>query len=50
MTVLFLVLPHNISARSALVMLIAIYLTWLTAPSVAANVWWGTTEAPCCRN
>ena len=45
MAVLLLTLPHKVSARSALVMLIAVCLTWLTVISEIANAWWGTTES-----
>lgn len=45
MAVLLLTLPHAISARSALVMLIAVCLTWLTVISEIANAWWGTSES-----
>ncbi|MBS0423918.1 MAG: hypothetical protein JSR71_05710 [Proteobacteria bacterium] len=42
MAALLLTLPHKVSARSALVMLIAACLTWLTVISEIANAWWGT--------
>lgn len=42
MAVLLLTLPHAVSARSALVMLVAACLTWLTVISEIANAWWGT--------
>lgn len=45
MAVLLLTLPHKVSARSALVMLIAVCLTWLTVISEIANAWWGTAES-----
>lgn len=45
MAVLLLTLPHKVSARSALVMLIAACLTWLTVISEVANAWWGTAES-----
>lgn len=45
MAVLLLTLPHRVSARSALVMLIAVCLTWLTVISEVANAWWGTAES-----
>ena len=45
MAVLLLTLPHKVSARSALVMLIAACLTWLTVFSEIANAWWGTAES-----
>lgn len=45
MAVLLLTLPHKVSARSALVMLVAVCLTWLTVISEIANAWWGTTES-----
>lgn len=45
MAVLLLTLPHKVSARSALIMLIAAWLTWLTVISEIANAWWGTAES-----
>lgn len=45
MAVLLLTLPHKVSARSALVMLGAACLTWLTVISEIANAWWGTSES-----
>ncbi|MER0203815.1 MAG: hypothetical protein DU480_08170 [Nitrosomonas sp.] len=45
MAVLLLTLPHKVSARSALIMLIAVCLTWLTVISEIANAWWGTAES-----
>lgn len=45
MATLLLTLPHKVSARSALVMLIAACLTWLTVVSEIANAWWGTAES-----
>ena len=42
MALLLLALPHNVSAHSALVMLIAVCLTWLTVITEVANAWWGT--------
>lgn len=45
MAVLLLALPHKVSARSALIMLIAACLTWLTVVSEIANAWWGTAES-----
>jgi len=45
MAVLLLTLPHKVSARSALVMLVAVCLTWLTVISEIANAWWGTSES-----
>ena len=45
MAVLLLTLPHKVSARSALVMLVAVCLTWLTVISEIANAWWGTAES-----
>lgn len=45
MAVLLLTLPHAVSARSALVMLGAVCLTWLTVISEIANAWWGTSES-----
>lgn len=45
MAVLLLTLPHTVSARSALVMLGAACLTWLTVISEIANAWWGTAES-----
>ncbi|MBS0484985.1 MAG: hypothetical protein JSS06_07195, partial [Proteobacteria bacterium] len=45
MAVLLLTLPHKVSARSALIMLIAACLTWLTVISEIANAWWGTAES-----
>ncbi|NBQ69406.1 MAG: hypothetical protein EBU46_11480 [Nitrosomonadaceae bacterium] len=41
MAMLLLTLPHKVSARSALVMLIAAWLTWLTVISEIANAWCG---------
>ena len=41
MAVLLLTLPHKVSARSALVMLVAVCLTWLTVISEIANAWCG---------
>lgn len=45
MAMLLLTLPHSVSTRSALVMLIAACLTWLTVISEIANAWWGTAES-----
>ena len=45
MALLLLTLPHKVSARSALVMLVAACLTWLTVISEIANAWWGTAES-----
>lgn len=45
MAVLLLTLPHKVSARSALIMLVAVCLTWLTVISEIANAWWGTAES-----
>lgn len=44
MAELLLALPRSVSARSTLVMVTAVCLTWLMARSEVANVWWGTTE------
>ena len=43
MAVLFLMLSHSVSARSALVMVTAGCLTWLMAFSEVANAWRGIT-------
>jgi hypothetical protein len=44
---MLLKLPHNVGPKSAAVMLLAAWLTWLMALSEAA--WWGTTRCflPC---
>jgi hydroxylaminobenzene mutase len=40
--VLLLALPHSVSARSTLVMVTAVCLTWLMTRSEVANAWWST--------
>ena len=44
MAALLLKLPHSVGPRSATVMVLAAWLTWLMALSEAANAWWGTTQ------
>jgi hydroxylaminobenzene mutase len=41
---LLLKLPHAVGPKSILVMLLAVWLTWLMALSEVANAWWGTTQ------
>lgn len=44
MALLLLKVPHNVGPKSATVMLVAAYLTWLMALSEAANAWWGSNQ------
>lgn len=44
MALLLLAVPNNVGPRSATVMLLAAWLTWLMAFSEVANSWWGTTQ------
>jgi hydroxylaminobenzene mutase len=44
MAILLLKLPHHVGPKSATVMLVAAYLTWLMALSEAANAWWGANQ------
>lgn len=44
LSILLLKLPNHVGPKSATVMLIAAYLTWLMALSEAANAWWGTNQ------
>lgn len=44
MAVLLLALPNNVGSRSAAVMLVAAWLTWIMAFSEIGNSWWGTTQ------
>lgn len=44
MAVLLLALPHNVSGRSASIMLVAAGLTWTMALSELGNSWWGTNQ------
>lgn len=44
MALLLVALPNNVGQRSATVMLVSAYLTWLMAVSEIANSWWGTTQ------
>jgi hydroxylaminobenzene mutase len=40
MALLLLALPNNVGPRSASVMVLAVWLTWLIALSEVANAWW----------
>jgi hydroxylaminobenzene mutase len=42
--ILLLKLPHRVGRKSMLVMLLAVWLTWLMVFSEVANAWWGTTQ------
>lgn len=44
MAVLLVVVPNNVSQRSATIMLGAACLTWIMALSEIGNSWWGTTQ------
>jgi hydroxylaminobenzene mutase len=44
MALVLLSLPNNVGPRSALIMLVAVLLTWIMAFSEIANAWWGTNQ------
>jgi (hydroxyamino)benzene mutase len=44
MASLVLKFPHDIGSKSAWIMLLSAWLTWLMALSETANAWWGTTQ------
>jgi len=44
LAILLIRLPHRVGTKSALVMLLAAWLTWLMALSEVANSWWGTNQ------
>jgi len=44
LAILLLKLPHSVGRGSALVMLLAVWLTWSMGLSEAANAWWGTAQ------
>lgn len=44
MAVLLIALPHRVGPKSALVMVLAAWLTWAMGLSEVANAWWGTTQ------
>ncbi|MFN9604925.1 MAG: hypothetical protein ACK57G_11195 [Planctomycetota bacterium] len=44
MAVMLLTLPHHVGPKSARIMLLSAWLTWLMAMSEAANAWWGTNQ------
>jgi (hydroxyamino)benzene mutase len=44
MAVMLLALPNRVGPRSALVMVLAAWLTWAMALSEVANAWWGTSQ------
>src|SRR5580658_9417678 len=44
LAILLIRLPHRVGKKSALVMLLAAWLTWSMALSEVANSWWGTNQ------
>ncbi len=44
MAVLLLKLEHTVGAKSMLIMVVSVWLTWLMLVSELANSWWGTTQ------
>jgi len=44
LAILLIAFPHRVGTKSALVMLLAAWLTWLMALSEVANSWWGTNQ------
>jgi (hydroxyamino)benzene mutase len=44
LAILLIRLPHRVGTKSAFVMLLAAWLTWLMALSEVANSWWGTNQ------
>jgi (hydroxyamino)benzene mutase len=42
--VLLLKLPHAVGRKSIVVILVAVWTSWLMAISEAANAWWGTNQ------
>lgn len=44
LAILLISLPHRVGKKSALVMLLAAWLTWTMALSEVANSWWGTNQ------
>lgn len=44
MALVLLGVPNNVGSRSASIMLLAVYLTWLMGFSEVANAWWGTNQ------
>ena len=44
LALLLLTLPNRVGAKSVLVMLAAVWLTWTMVLSEMANAWWGTNQ------
>jgi hypothetical protein len=44
MAILLLAVPNNVGPRSAFVMLISAWLTWIMLAAEVGNAWWGTKE------
>jgi len=44
MAVLLLAIPNKVGPRSAFIMLLAVWLTWIMLASEVGNAWWGTKE------
>jgi hydroxylaminobenzene mutase len=44
MAVLLHAIPNKVGPRSAFIMLMAVWLTWIMLASEVGNAWWGTKE------
>src|SRR5579863_10117270 len=44
LALLLMSLRHRVGTKSAFVMVVAAWLTWLMALSEVANAWWGTNQ------